>query len=187
MSGRIAAILAGGRGLRMGEEKALLQLDSQTFLERVAAVVGESFETVVVAGGETSLPGSVNVHDLVPGAGPVGGLASVLDHGSGADVFIAAVDMPLISSETVERLSRPALLRGQARVARVEGRLQPLCGMYATDLLPLALEQLEAEDRSMMAFLGRVPHLTLIDITDGSLRNINTPEEYEALVEEFNS
>ena len=37
----------------------------------------------------------------------------------------------------------------------------------------------------MMAFLRQVPHLTLVDIDDGSLRNINTPEEYADLVADF--
>jgi hypothetical protein len=34
----------------------------------------------------------------------------------------------------------------------------------------------------MMGFVRSVPHLTLIDIDDGSLVNINTPEQYERLI-----
>ena len=57
--------------------------------------------------------------------------------------------------------------------------------MYSSDLLPIAIGRLESGKRSMMAFLEEVPHLTLIDITDGSLRNVNTPEEYAVLVEDY--
>jgi hypothetical protein len=33
-----------------------------------------------------------------------------------------------------------------------------------------------------MGFVTAIPHLELVDVTDGSLRNVNTPEDYDHLL-----
>lgn len=165
----------------MGRPKRDLVLGGTTFRERITATLHERFTRVLLVGdvGDEVLG---TIPDERPGSGPLGGVTAALAHAAGEWVFVSSVDVPLLSVATIDRLCVPPLLPGQARVARVEGRIQPLVGAYAPDLLSLARRQLTSEDRSMMAFLRQVPHLTLVDIDDGSLRNINTPEEYEALV-----
>lgn len=169
----------------MGTQKALRVIDDATFVGRIAGVMQERFDEVVLIGGEPLDGYPMPLADVVPGAGPLAGLATLLKHAEGAHAFVVPVDVPQISVETVDRLCSPPLLNGQARVARVDGRVQPLVGQYAEDLLSLVEARLTVEDRSMMGLLRAVPHLTLVDITDGTLRNINTPEDYEALVDEL--
>ena len=169
----------------MGTHKALQTIADTTFVGRIARVMSERFDEVVLIGGEPLDGYPKPLADAVPGAGPLAGVATLLRHADGVDAFVVPVDVPLISVQVIDRLCSPPLLKGQARVARVDGRVQPLVGQYAGDLLTLVEERLETEDRSMMGLLRVVPHLTLIDITDGSLRNINTPEDYEALIDEF--
>lgn len=178
----LGAVLAGGTSDRMGRSKASLRVDGRTFLERAVAVLATVCDEVVVCGGDAAAAGLPVLDDLVAGAGPLGGVASALSHSDGRSVFVTAVDMPLITIETITRVMGRAVMPGQARIARVDGRIQPVCGVYAGDLAPLARVRLDAGDRSLMAFVRNVPHVTLVDVTDGSLRNVNTPEDYEAFL-----
>ena len=182
MQPRRAAILAGGSSSRMGSPKSELPVGSTTFLGTLVERLRASFDDVVVCGGTVAPVGCTLLPDPIPDAGPLSGVVSALDHKAGGDTFIVGVDMPLISDATIGLLTGPALLSEQARVARVNGRIQPVCGMYSEQLLPLAWARLSSDDRSMMGFLRRVPILSPIDITDGSLANVNSPEDYERLL-----
>jgi molybdenum cofactor guanylyltransferase len=181
----IAAVLAGGSSTRFGSPKAELEIDGRTFLEHIVEMLLREVNTVYVCGGDRALPGSILIHDPLPNFGPLGGLVSALHRAGEGPVFVTAVDMPLLSVDTVERLMSPRPLRGQARIARVDDRPQPLCGAFSGDLAQTAEQQLRVGNRSMMSFLGAIPHLELVDITDGSLFNVNTPEDYQQLLNDL--
>jgi molybdopterin-guanine dinucleotide biosynthesis protein A len=178
----VAAVLAGGSSSRFGSPKADLEIAGKTFLERIVEMLLDGFDTVYVCGGDAEVLGSTLIHDARPHAGPLGGIVSALDRAQDRPVFITAVDMPLLTMETVDRLTTPVAVMGHARIARVDGRPQPLCGSYGGDLASLADRHFRYGDRSVMGLVTAVPHLELVDITDGSLRNINTPEDYESLL-----
>lgn len=166
----------------MGQDKAIVRLDGRTFLEHAVDAIAPIVDRVLVVGGRHAPEGSSLVPDLVTGAGPLGGLASALRHSPGEDILCVAVDLPLVSPGTLRRIAEPALMRGQARVARTSGRVHPLCGAYAADLIDLVWGRLEAEDRSMMAMLRSVPHLTLVDVPDREMANVNTEADLEAVL-----
>ena len=176
----VGVVLAGGASERMGSDKADLMLGDETFLERAVGKLARHFLTVLVAGGDNAPEPSVLVADSQPGLGPLAGIAAALEH-AGEDIFVMAVDTPLLSDEAIERLSGHQLLAGQVRVARVAGRIHPLTGCYPFDQLPAMLSRLATDDRSVFGFLQEVPHLTLIDIDDGSLADINTPTDYASI------
>ena len=178
----VGAVLNGGSSSRMGADKAMLELDGQTFLERAVENAASVADRVIVVGGPVAPDGSSLAPDLIDGAGPLGGLASALRHADGADVLCLAVDLPLVSEQTLRRIAEPGLLQGQARVARTADRLHPLCGAYSGDLVGLAWELLDSEDRSLMGFLRSVPHLTLVDVPDHELANVNTGTDLEAVL-----
>jgi len=169
----------------MGSPKADLGIDGTTFLDRIVNVLLGVFDMVYVCGGDRTVLGSTLIHDPFPHAGPLGGVVSALHSAGEAAVFITSVDLPLLSPSTVRALCDPVVGHGHARIARVDGRPQPLCGMFSGDLVDLADRHLRSPDRSVIGFVRDVSHLELVDITDGSLRNINTPADYEALIAEF--
>lgn len=177
----IGAVLAGGAGSRIGSPKASLRIGDETFLQRIVGTLRAVFDEVIVCGGAGAPDGVDLVPDSDSGLGPLAGLVSALDHAGGRSAFLIAVDMPLVSRVTIDQVCNARLFPSQARVARVWGRVQPLCGMYAGDLVDLARERLGSDDRSMMGFVRSVPHLTLVDVTDGSLFNVNTPEDLARL------
>ena len=173
----IGAVLNGGGSSRMGVDKARLVLDGRTLLDRTVGLLDAVAGEVVVVGGSEAPPGVPLIEDLVPGSGPIGGLAAALVHAGGDDVLCLAVDLPLVTERTLRSLVGPPLMDAQARVVRSDGRLHPLCGAYAAGLAHLAESHASAVDRSMMAFLRSVPVLSLLETPPDEMVNINTPAD----------
>ena len=160
----------------MGRPKALLRIGEETLLERAVGVLVSRFDEIIVCGGQDSPRGIVLVPDVVESAGPLAGIEAALEYGQGRDILVLAVDLPLVTSAVIDRLAAP-LFAGQVRVARGNGRIQPLLGGYTADLLGLVRAHRMSDDRSVMGLVRDVPHLTLVDVDPGSLVNINTPAD----------
>lgn len=106
-------VLSAGRSERMGEPKALLDLDGRTFLEAaVSALLGGGCETVVVVAGGAAVAEAAGRLPVVvvragsPGAEQVdslrAGLAALPADTRAAVVL--PVDHPLVRPDTVRRL-----------------------------------------------------------------------------------
>jgi len=122
-----AVILAGGTAARLGgADKAAIEYAGQTFLERALAAVAATGEVVVV--GEhvpTSRPVTF-VREDPPLGGPVAGLLAGRRMLAGhADLLVVlAVDMPLVTAATVDRLVTGVGGRDGAVLCDPSGRRQ---------------------------------------------------------------
>lgn len=134
--GLAAVVLAGGGGVRLGGvDKASLELDGESLLERALAATSAVEEAVVVG---TPVPTSRPVtwtRENPPGGGPAAGLLAGLDAlRSPPDlVVVLAVDMPRVTAATVGRLvdalsGEPGA--GGACLVDDAGRRQPLAAVY---------------------------------------------------------
>jgi molybdopterin-guanine dinucleotide biosynthesis protein A len=129
-------VLAGGTGARLGGvDKAALELDGVTLLERTLTATMAATEVVVV-GPEvpTSRPVTWTVEDP-PLGGPAAGLLRALDRFDATPELVAvlAVDMPKVNAATLARLTwaveaDPDL--DGAVLVDPDGRRQPLAGVY---------------------------------------------------------
>jgi molybdopterin-guanine dinucleotide biosynthesis protein A len=194
----VGVVLCGGRSSRMGRPKAWLPVGGELMLPRVVRLVREAVGTVVVVAAPDQdvppLPAGVRiVRDAVEGKGPLGGLAAGLAALSGvADaVYLSSCDVPLLKPEFVHRVV--ALLGGMgACVPSVEERLHPLAAAYRVGVLPLIGERLAADRLRMTDLFTVVPTRFVgpeafadVDPPLQSLRNVNTPEEYELALREL--
>lgn len=186
-------VLCGGRSSRMGRPKAWLPFGGEFLLRRVVRVLREVVEPVVVvaAPGQDvpELPAGVRiVRDEIEGCGPLGGLAAGLAalEGRAEVAYVSSCDTPLLKPEFVRRV---VSLRGDtvAAVPRVGGRFHPLAAAYRVSVLPHVREMLAADRLRVTDLFDRVTtriiepaELADIDPELQSLRNVNTPEEYEA-------
>jgi molybdopterin-guanine dinucleotide biosynthesis protein A len=190
-------VLCGGQSSRMGRPKAWLPFAGEPMLTRVARILGEVVApVVVVAAPEQEVPplpeGVEIVRDPEKGRGPLQGLAAGLEalHGRADAAYLSSCDVPFLKPALVRRLIE---LLGDHHVCvpRVEGYFHPLAAVYRTDVAGVA-NALLVEDRLRPAFLfDEVPTRIvaaeeLADIDPGwqSLRNLNTPEEYEQALRE---
>lgn len=124
-----AVVLAGGTAARMGgADKAAIEHEGVTFLERAIAAVAAA-DDVVVVGDEvpTSRPVTF-VREDPPLGGPAAGVVAGLGRLARppAYVVVLAVDMPLVTDATIGRVLDAAHDRDGAVLVDDTGRRQPV-------------------------------------------------------------
>ncbi|MCY3700047.1 MAG: molybdenum cofactor guanylyltransferase [Gemmatimonadetes bacterium] len=139
------------------------------------ALAAEGWEPGAAGAESAGPPGSVAlrspegrallvVPDPVPDLGPLAGVASGLEAARGAICVVLAGDLPFVTPELVDRLSRELAIDADldAVVPHARGRAQPLCAAYRREVGRLArrLVALTAASGdpspSMMSFLERL-------------------------------
>ena len=185
-----AAVLAGGRSMRMGVDKTLVQLDGQALVVRVATAVEEiCAQVMVVTNRPEALAGaglnaSVAVYsDEVPYQGPLGGLVTALAKAPQDWVLAVAVDMPYVSAQVIRALW-DARRQADMVVPITDRGPEPLPALYSRRCLPRGRQLLASGCRRLTALLPglRVVEysaeaLRRIDPDLESFRNINTPDD----------
>jgi molybdopterin-guanine dinucleotide biosynthesis protein A len=185
-----AAVLAGGKSSRMGQDKARLVLDGHTLLERAVTLLQEAGAELVLVGGGGK--GSNSVPDLLPHCGPPGGLYSLLDHirlHYGLDsspLLLVPVDMPLLTVATLQRLLAASM---NAPCCHFEDEVFP-CVIKATPDLYTHLRDLFNDgtelggSRSMtgvFSYLG-AKVVSVDGISPDEFRNTNTPDDWQRVL-----
>jgi molybdopterin-guanine dinucleotide biosynthesis protein A len=179
----------------MGLAKATLPFGGEVMLQRVARLLGQVVDPllVVAADGQSlpDLPAAIRVvRDGEPDQGPLEGIFAGLS--AAADLadaaYITSCDVPLLVPAFVQRLLE--LLHDHQVVVPVEQSFHhPLAAVYRTDVLP-QLAELRAAGRMRPVFLFdqvdtlrvAVDQLREVDPQLRTLANLNTPREYlEAL------
>jgi molybdopterin-guanine dinucleotide biosynthesis protein A len=151
----LVAVLAGGRGTRLGGEKAMVGLAGRPLICRpLAAARAGDLETIVVAKPSTQLPVLAEqvVHEPEHPRHPLCGVIAALEHAQARAPAPAAVlvacDMPFLTGPLLSWL---ASLDGAA-MAAVDGRPQPLLARCEPAHLP-ELRRALAEQRPLHAAL----------------------------------
>lgn len=169
---RLGAVIAGGRAVRFGGDKALADWHGRPLIEHAIAALRPHVEMIVVAG--RTHPGYVTVADVPePALGPLGGIAGALRHAlsTGVDsVLTIGCDMPEVPPELIA-----LLLAGGARYCSAV----PILAHWPAALAP-ALESHLASggDRSVRRFAASVGAIGVE--WAGSLPNVNTPADLPA-------
>ncbi|MBM2826574.1 MAG: molybdopterin nucleotidyltransferase and molybdopterin-guanine dinucleotide biosynthesis protein [Dehalococcoidia bacterium] len=187
-------VLAGGKSRRMGKDKLAETIGGRSLLQRVVdTLLPLSREVIVVTHQQRyDLPLSPHprvriAEDLLPDAGPLGGIYTGLTLSSSPYAYVVAGDMPFINPALL--LHMADLREGNQAVAITSGgEPQPLHAIYARSCLPavesmvlpsgrmerrLKLTDLLAEVNSR--FLDEKEY-KLLDPFGLSAYNVNTPE-----------
>lgn len=196
-----AIVLCGGKSARMGAAKASLPFGDETMLGCVVHRLAEFARPVVVvtAVGQPSpvLPTPCRfAADARADRGPLEGLAAGLRAiGDDADVvFATSCDAPLVVPEFVLGLAeRLSATDGAEVVVPWDGAfLHPLSAVYRASVLPTIERMLAADLLRPTELLDRVAttrvsvdELRRFDLRLDSLRNLNRPEDYLAVLAEL--
>ena len=189
-------VLCGGESRRMGSPKAWLPFGGERMLQRVVRILAGILDPLVaVASPGQDIPplppDVILTRDQAAGRGPLQGLATGLAAMPGyvEAAYVSSCDAPLIHPPFVRHLTD--LLEDYDIVIPQEGRFyHPLSAVYRTSVLPGA-EALLCQERLRIVFLfeqyrvRRVPveDLRGVDADLRSLRNVNSPEDYRAVLE----
>jgi molybdopterin-guanine dinucleotide biosynthesis protein A len=144
-SDALGVILCGGHGARLGGvDKASLTYGGRTFLDIADSALADCPVRVAVGAVRPGPPGLLWTAESPAAGGPAAGLLAGLRAGLEAGpaghggpptwVVALAVDMPLVTAETIRRLCRAAGPDG-ALLVDTEGRRQYLCALYRADAL----------------------------------------------------
>jgi molybdenum cofactor guanylyltransferase len=181
------AVLAGGKSLRFGKNKAFQQLGGKRFVDLAIESLRRFCDPVmlVVRAIEPYLDtGAMLVQDIIPDQGPLGGIYTALLFSPAEWVFVKATDMPFLIPELA------SLIIGRtegvdAIVPEVGGYYEPLLAMYNRRCLPAIARQLKEPDKRQVIRLYR--EIRLCTVAEGewrkvdpdalSFKNVNTPSD----------
>ena len=181
-------ILAGGKNLRMGKNKAFIEVNGQRIIDRTKNLLAELFDEVLLVTNSPLDYLDLNlrmVADLCPGKGALGGIYTGLFHASYSHAFVAACDMPFLNKALIARLATLSLSPGyDIVIPKTEDGLQPLHAVYSQKCLPFVENLLRENNLKIIDFFPRVKkrevsteEIRPLDPQLVSFLNINTPED----------
>jgi molybdopterin-guanine dinucleotide biosynthesis protein A len=185
-------VTAGGKSSRMGRDKAWLELDGATMIERVVAALRPVTESVTIIANRPeyarlNLPVVADTHI---GIGPLEAIRTALANSRQPRVVLVGCDLPFITPQLFTHLLD---VGGDAQaVVPLDdgGRLEPLCAVYSTWALASVTELIANGERKVSRLFERIP-TRLVAFSElhhlaGARRffeNINSPEDYQRVIE----
>lgn len=180
-----AAIMAGGKSKRMGQDKAWIELDGEPIIRRVANVLALVADEVIVVANDPRYAalGMRVVPDKFPDGGALGGIATGVSAATHDRVLVAACDMPFLSAE-LWRVLLDHRYEADVVIPRIGGQYETLHALYTKACLAPMERALGAGKLRVISFFEEVRvqaiderELRVADPTLRSFTNVNTPEE----------
>jgi molybdenum cofactor guanylyltransferase len=177
----------------MGRPKAWLPFGGELLLPRVVRLLSEVVSPIVVvaAAGQAvpPVPAGVEIaRDAEPGRGPLAGLCAGLAavRGRAHAVYLSSCDVPFLRPAFVRRLV-DKLGEHAICVPETDGTRHPLAAVYRIEVAAVAERLLAAGRAGPVRLFDEVrtrvvtaEELADVDAALESLRDLNTPAEYEA-------
>ena len=184
-----AAILAGGRGRRLGGgAKPLLEVGGVPIVERQLAMfasIGVVPRIVAVEAGPLAHLGLEIVPDVVDG-GALGGLYTALETAVTDAVVVVAGDMPFLTARFVEALLEHLASHDGALPRTGAAGWHPLAAVYRRRVAPQLRDRLDRGERRVVDAVTTLDIAVLDDTVlarldpDGTLLcNVNTPADVD--------
>lgn len=180
----VGVVLAGGRGRRLGGDKAVATLHGLPLLHYpLRALASVTGTRAVVAKAATALPplpaGVARWEEPDEPQHPLTGVVHALRRAAGAPVLCLAVDLPLLDAATLRALLAAPVAGSPCVVASAGGRLQPLCALWHPQALE-ALLRLPGDVAMADAVASLDP--VVVPVADPrQFTNVNRPEDLLAL------
>jgi len=180
-------VLAGGKSSRMGVDKALLELDGRTLLERALHLAKTVSDEVRIVGPLEKFPTYEGVvEDKYAARGPLAGIHAALEASKSTLNLMLAVDLPFLEPAFLRFLVECA---GESRavvtVPKVAGGYQPLCAVYTHEFAEIAESALKQAHNKIDALFKQTrvreineSELAKFAFNPAMFENLNTPEDW---------
>jgi len=149
--GVTAVILAGGRGKRLGYNKALLKMGDTYLLEIIVRNIKAISDRILFVVSPNDYSHLLSIHssllssncvsvicDSIPNQGPLLGLIEALKWSNEEWIFLVGCDMPFIEKPLVKLIYQSRKSGSQVLVPRLNGFLEPLHAFYHRSCLKAA-------------------------------------------------
>jgi molybdenum cofactor guanylyltransferase len=194
MTDAMGFVAAGGRSSRMGRDKAWLDLDGRSMIERVIdALVPVTSSVAIIANGpdysRLGLPVFADEHSNI---GPMEAIRTALENTMTPRVVLVACDLPFVTSDLFKLLLNIHDDCDAVIPVGPDEKPQPLCAIYWTQTLPTVRALIANGERKISTLFDRVPtrfvefdelhHLARSELF---FENVNTPEDYARALNAF--
>ncbi|MEG4015070.1 MULTISPECIES: molybdenum cofactor guanylyltransferase [unclassified Microcoleus] len=191
-------VLAGGQSSRMGTDKALLEIEGKSLLQRALEVAASVTPQVYVLTAwpdryrSTLTEQSQFLLEYNPGSGPLVALTQGLTEIPADWILLLACDLPLLEPQIIQNWASQLTAIPQSTLAIVpyqNSRWEPLCGFYRQQSLASLQSFIEKGGRSFQKWLNQIQAIPLpVGEREAiMLSNCNTLEEFEQLKDKIGS
>jgi molybdenum cofactor guanylyltransferase len=176
-------ILAGGKSLRMGTDKALIQRNGKTLLERTIKLLQPICRTILISSNnkEHEIFGYKIIPDEIENCGPLGGIYSCLKKSETEWNFIISVDSAFVEHEFVQSLISEIGEFDAVIPTHKKGK-EPLIALYNKNCLIEIEKMIHSGDFKMQNLLNVietnfVDTQTWVEKYPKLFHNLNRPED----------
>jgi molybdopterin-guanine dinucleotide biosynthesis protein A len=189
-------ILSGGESRRFGEPKAFATFNGISFWEHSLNGLKQVTDTQIIVSHPSLLDRFKEITNLpiilddkrVRGNGPMAGVFSAMEHVRAEWYVVLSCDIPSINEDVITILLSFRKEPFEAIIPVVDGRVQPLVGIYHYSIYQQMKELLLSGNYRVMSLLNKVNTLFLsevdLKIDPQVFQNINDPEAFNHLKSE---
>lgn len=175
-----ALILMGGQSTRMGSDKAFVQWQGQTLLEKAIDHLSGITEDIYLSVNAEQYARLHNKHaciqDRYPDKGPLGGILSALETLQ-ENLIVLAVDMPNMSAKCVKDLISAAKDSETITCYQLKESIQPFPSYWSVQLLPKLKQSVQNNHLAMIKFIvAQQPNLIASNVHE-LFKNFNSPSD----------
>ena len=179
-------ILSGGKNVRMGTNKAFIEIDGERLIDRTIRLFKNIFDEVILVTNSPLeyLDQDVKiVTDIIKEKGAIGGIYTGLFYSTCDHSFVSACDMPFLNRSFIEYMIANTRHYDIVIPSPPDG-LQPLHAIYSSRCLPHIKKSIDTDKLKITGFFKSLKVLKIPDdiiTTFGPERmmfsNINTKED----------
>lgn len=192
-------LLAGGKSIRMGTDKAFLKLNGRPFVSILAEEFTNLSDDIIVVIGRKEirefkdiLDSSIRImRDHYDYGSPVSGIATGLNYVKHSSTAIVACDLPLLKCGVIDLLYHKSIGHSASVPIWPRGDIEPLRAVYNVHKTRIALDKALQKDSSLgprhiicemkdVNFV-KVSELKPYDRELKSLFNVNSQRDYSIL------
>lgn len=185
-------ILAGGKSLRLGRDKAWEKVGGESLIQRVVnrlAPLSHELIVVIAPGQpEPALKADIDIKvtsDIYPGCGSIGGIYTGLTAASSFQSLVVACDMPFLVASLL-RYMMEVSPGYDVVIPRADKGLEPLHAIYSKNCLAPIRDLIQQGRLRIAEFFPQVAvryldteEISRFDPEQLSFLNVNTPRELE--------
>tara|TARA_R110001583_G_scaffold61034_2_gene180888 strand:+ start:27957 stop:29069 length:1113 start_codon:yes stop_codon:yes gene_type:complete len=181
-------VLAGGKSLRMGQDKGTLQFFGKNQRDvAIELLEKHHLKTFLSVREEQEIEIENKITDKFVGLGPFGAICSAFQENPDVAWLVIATDLPFVNDAVIEQLLKH---RNPSKAATtIKGKYakfpEPLITIWEPKSYPLLLNYL-AQGYSCPRKVLLNSDVEIVEIDGSFIRNINTPEDFKAAQKEIN-
>ncbi|PCJ83823.1 MAG: hypothetical protein COA57_10470 [Flavobacteriales bacterium] len=183
-------VLAGGKSIRIGQDKGLIQLNGKQFVEHALSIANQVCkETFIIANSSKYKKfGAPVFADIYKEKGPAGGICTGLIHSKTNFNLVLGCDLPFVSVELLKHLVNQVDKEHEAFVPVFQHLPQPLCAVYSKNSMIEFDKAIQEKKLKMQGILkGLKTKYITIDESLGFYSpdlffNVNTKEDLEQII-----